>query len=252
MFKNFAGFLSCNSYPFGEENAENDKDDRDKNKKDGQDKKGFQIGVLNFPKQGHKAKTMSFNPQDHYFKKAKKENYLARSAFKLEEIDQKFKILKPDSSILDLGCAPGSWSQYCLRHMKKGSIVGIDLSEVTLKDPRFIFLQSDILTLNFEEAAKSHLFPLPFDVVMSDMAPKTTGIRMTDQARSLELCEMALKIADQHLKKGGHFICKFFHSEDFAPLKKDIQKKYQRVEAIKPDSTRKISKEIFLVGLNKK
>lgn len=195
---------------------------------------------------------MSYNPQDHYFKKAKKENYLARSAFKLEEIDQKFKIFKSDSSVLDLGCAPGSWSQYALRKMKGGQIIGIDLTEVSLKDPRFTFLQSDILTLDFEKAATEHQFRMPFDLVISDMAPKTTGIRMTDQARSMELCEMALSIADRHLKKGGHFVCKFFHSEDFTSLKKDLLKKYQRVEAMKPDSTRKISKEIFLVGLNKK
>lgn len=195
---------------------------------------------------------MAFNPQDHYFKKAKKENYLARSAFKLEEIDQRYKILKGDSSVLDLGCAPGSWSQYLLRKMKAGKVVGVDLTPVDLKDPRFTFIHGDILLLNFEQIAKELGFEIPFDLVVSDMAPKTTGIRMTDQARSMELCEMALQLSDRYLKKGGHFVCKFFHSEDFSQLKKQMATKFQRVEALKPDSTRKISKEIFLIGLNKK
>jgi 23S rRNA (uridine2552-2'-O)-methyltransferase len=87
---------------------------------------------------------------------------------------------------------------------------------------------------------------------MSDMAPKTTGIRMTDQARSMELCELALDSAAQFLKPGGHFICKLFHSDDFKILRDKIKAQYAKFEAIKPESTRSISKEIFLVGLTKK
>ncbi len=113
------------------------------------------------------------------------------------------------------------------------------------------FLQADMRDLNLENLLAEKNFHL-FDVVMSDMAPRTTGIRLTDQARSYELCMLALDVADRFLKKGGSFICKFFHSDDFTQLREEIKKRYSKVEVVKPDSTRKISKEIFLVGLNKK
>jgi 23S rRNA (uridine2552-2'-O)-methyltransferase len=202
--------------------------------------------------QKRKINSMAFNPQDHYFRRAKKENYLARSAFKLEEIDQKYKIVKNDSLVLDLGCAPGSWSQYILRKMKGGRVMGVDLTSVELAEDRFSFVQGDILNLDFQQIAKDAGLTFPLDLVVSDMAPKTTGIRSTDQARSMELCEMALSLSERYLKKNGSFVCKFFHSDDFSQLRKKMESQFQRVEAIKPDSTRKISKEIFLVGLNKK
>lgn len=195
---------------------------------------------------------MAYNPKDFYFKKAKKENYAARSVFKLEEIDQKFKIFRPGQMIFDLGASPGSWSQYaCQKIGDKGRLLGVDLSPVTVKMSNADFLQADMRDLNLENLLAEKNFHL-FDVVMSDMAPRTTGIRLTDQARSYELCMLALDVADRFLKKGGSFICKFFHSDDFTQLREEIKKRYAKVEVVKPDSTRKISKEIFLVGLNKK
>ena len=196
---------------------------------------------------------MTYNPRDHYFKKAKKENFAARSVFKLEEIDQKLKIIKPHQKILDLGASPGSWSQYCSQKIgPQGRVLGVDLSEVKVKLPNAVFIQADLRDLHLESIFAEHGFTPPFDVVLSDMAPKTTGIRLTDQARSFELCELALNIARQFLKKDGHFVCKLFHSDDFKKLKEEILKDFTRFEAIKPDSTRKISKEIFLIGLKKK
>lgn len=195
---------------------------------------------------------MNYNPKDHYFKKAKKENFVARSIYKLEEIDQKFKIIKKNDVILDLGSSPGSWSQYCLKKVTdQGKVVGIDLNPVTFKDSRYIFYQQDIFETNWDELKSAHQIQ-NFNVVVSDMAPKTTGIRITDQARSLELCLKALEVADQFLAPKGHFVCKFFHSDDYKTLLNEMKKKFQQVEALKPDSTRKISKEIFLIGLNKK
>ena len=196
---------------------------------------------------------MTFNPRDHFFKKAKKENFAARSVFKLEEIDQRYKILKSGMQVLDLGCAPGSWSQYSSQKIgPKGRILGIDLSPVTVKLSNAVFIQADLRDLNLENIIRDNGFNPPFDLVVSDMAPKTTGIRITDQARSFELCELALKMAQQYLKKGGHFVCKLFHSDDFGVLKEAMKKDFQKFEAVKPDSTRKISKEIFLIGLHKK
>lgn len=196
---------------------------------------------------------MSYNPRDHYFRKAKQENFAARSIFKLEEIDQKFKMFKPGQVVLDLGASPGSWSQYASKMAgEKGRVLGVDLSPVTVKLKNAVFIQADLRDLNLEEIFKEHGFVPPFDIVMSDMAPKTTGIRMTDQARSMELCELALDVARRFLKKDGHFVCKLFHSDDFGKLRDEMKKTFVKVEAVKPDSTRKISKEIFLVGLIKK
>lgn len=196
---------------------------------------------------------MNYNPRDHYFLKAKKENFAARSVFKLEEIDQKLKIIHPNQKILDLGASPGSWSQYCTKKIGSGGrLLGVDLTEIKLKMNNAIFIQADLRDLNLKQVFDQHGFNDPFDVVLSDMAPKTTGIRMTDQARSYELCDLALNVARQFLKKDGHFVCKLFHSDDFTKLRDDIKKEFHRFEAVKPESTRKISKEIFLVGIRKK
>lgn len=195
---------------------------------------------------------MSYNPRDHYFKKAKDQNFAARSVFKLEEIDQKLKIIHPNNKILDLGASPGSWSQYCSKKIgPNGRILGVDLTAMNIKLPNAQFIQADLRDLNLETVFKEHGFNEPFDVVLSDMAPKTTGIRITDQARSFELCELALNVARKFLKKDGHFVCKLFHSDDFTTLRDQIKKEFNRFEAVKPDSTRKISKEIFLVGIKK-
>lgn len=196
---------------------------------------------------------MAYNPKDHYFKKAKKENFAARSVFKLEEIDQRYHLLKPGQTVLDLGASPGSWSQYASKKIgSSGRILGVDLSPVTVTLPNATFIQADLRDLNLESIFQEHGFTPPFDLVISDMAPKTTGIRFTDQARSMELCELALDIARRFLRPKGHFVTKLFHSDQFNKLRDDIKKSFEKFEAVKPDSTRKISKEIFLVGINKK
>jgi 23S rRNA (uridine2552-2'-O)-methyltransferase len=196
---------------------------------------------------------MNYNPRDRFFLKAKKENFAARSVYKLEEIDQKLKIIHSGQKILDLGASPGSWSQYCSKKIgDRGRLLGVDLTEIKLKMPNTVFVQADLRDINLSEIFKQHGFQDQFDVVLSDMAPSTTGIRLTDQVRSFELCEIALNTARQFLKKDGHFVCKLFHSDDFTVLRDQIKKEFHKFEAVKPESTRKISKEIFLVGLRKK
>lgn len=195
---------------------------------------------------------MTYNPKDHFFKKAKAEDYLARSIYKLQEIDQKCKIIGKNDVIIDLGAAPGSWSQYCLRKIgNKGRVIGIDLSEVTIKDPRYVFYQEDIFKINWSQEFEK-LGVQNVDLVLSDMAPKTTGIKHTDQMRSLELCESALSFANSYLRRGGHFVCKLFHSDSFKEFQNSIKTHFKKVEVLKPESTRKISKEIFLIGLDHK
>ncbi len=191
---------------------------------------------------------MTYNPKDHFFKKAKAEDYLARSVYKLQEIDQKCKIVGKSDLIVDLGAAPGSWSQYCLRKMgDRGRVIGIDLTPVTIKDPRYVFYNEDIFKINWPEQL-AVLNVDKVDVVLSDMAPKTTGIKLTDQMRSLELCEMALAFSESYLRRGGHFVCKLFHSDNFKEFQNSMKKQFKKVEVLKPESTRKISKEIFLIG----
>lgn len=195
---------------------------------------------------------MAFNPRDSWFKKAKADGFAARSVYKLEEIDQRFRILRTGDTVLDLGASPGSWSQYCSGKVGAGGrVLGIDLTAIPLKLPNAVFVQGDLYQTDLDALCAEHGFPPKFSLVISDMAPKTTGIRMTDQARSLDLCELALRIAGDRLKPGGHFVCKLFHSSEFGALRDQIKKSFQKFEAVKPDSTRKESKEIFLVGLNR-
>lgn len=198
---------------------------------------------------------MTFNPRDHYFKKAKKEGFKARSVFKLDEIQQKFKIFNSQSTVLDLGCAPGSWSQWVSQKLgtSKGLVVGVDLNPVDLSLPNFVFIQGDIYQLDLsQELSRFGITIDKFDLLISDMAPKTTGIRLTDQARSFDLCSFALDVAQARLKAGGNIVIKLFHSDDFKLLKKRMETEYKRFEVLKPQSTRSESKEIFLIGLQKK
>lgn len=195
---------------------------------------------------------MAYNPRDYYFLKAKKENFAARSIYKLEEMDKRFRILRTGDRVLDLGAAPGSWSQYASNKVgPKGIVVGVDLQKIDLTLPNARFIQGNILELDVDQSFQQ-LQINHFDVLLSDMAPKTTGIRITDQTRSLELCEMALKISEKWLKTSGNFVCKLFHSEGFTQFRDQLKKQFNRVEVIRPQSTRKESKEIFFVAFEKK
>ena len=196
---------------------------------------------------------MAYNKRDHYYHKAKEDNFAARSIYKLEEIDQKFKIIKAGMKVLDLGAAPGSWSQYLSQKVgEKGRVLGVDLIQVALTLPNAVFIHADLRDLNLDQVFIDNGFEPIFDGVFSDMAPKTTGIRITDQARSMELCELAVQVSDRFLKPGGNFVCKFFHSDDFQELRKQLEVRFGRVEILRPKSTRKESKEIFLIGISKK
>ncbi|OFZ72464.1 MAG: 50S rRNA methyltransferase, partial [Bdellovibrionales bacterium RIFOXYD1_FULL_44_7] len=135
----------------------------------------------------------------------------ARSVFKLEEIDKRFRIIKPGDKILDLGAAPGSWAQYSSRKIgKSGRILGIDLQPIKITLPNAVFIVADMLDVNLVQIMADKGIEAPFDVVLSDMAPKTTGIKITDQTRSFELSQLALAIAEKYLRKSGYFVCKLF------------------------------------------
>lgn len=194
---------------------------------------------------------MAYNPKDYFFHKAKKENFAARAVFKLEEIDTRFRILKPGMKILDLGAAPGSWSQLASKKVgPNGRVLGIDIQPIKLTMPNTVFITADMRDLNLEQVFTEHGIAPPFDIVLSDMAPKTIGVRVTDQARSLELCELALATAERFLKPKGTFVCKLFHSDEFEGFRKKLRERFGKVEVIRPKSTRKESKEIFFVALS--
>jgi 23S rRNA (uridine2552-2'-O)-methyltransferase len=192
---------------------------------------------------------MAYNPKDYYFQKAKAENYVARAVFKIQEIDERFRIFKPGYKVLDLGAAPGSWSQYASTKLgNQGKILGIDLQPVKLSLTNAVFITADMRALNLEEIMAANGVAPPFDVVLSDMAPKTTGIRITDATRSVELCELALQTAERFLRPRGSFVCKLFHSEEFEGFRDLLRSRFGRVEILRPKSTRKESKEIFFIA----
>lgn len=193
---------------------------------------------------------VAYNPKDYYFQKAKSESYAARSIFKLQEINERFKVLKPGYKVLDLGAAPGSWSQYAsIQVGKQGRVLGLDLQPIKLTLPNAIFVEADIRQADLPSIMSEKGVSPPFDVVLSDMAPKTTGVRITDQTRSLELCELALSAAERFLRPRGGFVCKLFHGEEFEVFRRLLRERFGKVEILRPKSTRKESKEIFFICL---
>lgn len=188
--------------------------------------------------------------RDHYFLKAKKENYPARSIYKLQEMHNKFKLFKRGMKVLELGAAPGSWTLYAAEKVgEQGLVIGCDIQTTETVFPANVrFLQEDVFerTPEFEELLMGLA---PFDMVISDMAPRTTGTKYTDQTRSLELCLESLWVAEKYLKKGGNFVTKIFMGPDFQDLAKPMKARFASVKTFKPQSSRAESKEIFMMGL---
>ena len=182
--------------------------------------------------------------------KAKKENYPARSVYKLKEIQAKFKVLKKGDSVMDLGCSPGSWLLYAALCVgSKGRVIGVDLKKVDIKLPgNASAFVGDILDIPSE---LDNFASKGCDVVLSDMAPATTGRKDVDAIRSFELCETALNCAIKLLKPQGNFVCKIFQGSEFKEFEKRVKSKFQISKIFKPDSCRKASKEIYIIGINK-
>lgn len=195
---------------------------------------------------------MAFTVQDHYFRQAKRRHYLARAVYKLEEIQKRYKILKAGDRVLDLGAAPGSWIQLAGEIVgRSGLVVGIDLKPVEHNFPdRVVTVQGDIFDREFVEAAlQDHL---PFDVVLSDMAPATSGIKVADSARSALLFERAFEIAQWSLRPAGTFLAKIFHGSEFHRLLAEVKVQFRQTRVIRPEATRKQSREIYILGMNLK
>lgn len=190
--------------------------------------------------------------KEHYYKQAKKSGYRARSAYKLKQIQKKFDVLKEGDSVVDLGAAPGGWSQVARELIGENSkIVGIDLLPINpLKGVKFI--KGDITEESSLEKIKEIVGSNKVDVVISDMSPNISGNYSVDQARSIFLCQQALKATEVLLKDGGHFVCKVFEGEDLKEFADTVREKFKIVKHFSPPASRNSSSEIYIVAKYKK
>jgi 23S rRNA (uridine2552-2'-O)-methyltransferase len=183
---------------------------------------------------------------DAFFRKARGEGFAARSVYKLEEIDRRVRLLRPGDRVLDLGCRPGSWMQYARRVVgAHGAVVGIDRDPLPHAIAGARVLVGDVFAVSDAELLGDLA---AFDVVLSDMAPNTTGIRATDQARSAALVEEALGRAERLLAPGGAFVAKIFQGPDVDGIRKRMSTRFSEVRTLKPDGSRAESTEIYLAG----
>ena len=194
--------------------------------------------------------TNPYKRPDHFTREAKKRGFAARSVFKLEEIDRRVRLFRKGQRVLDLGAAPGSWSQWAAERIgPSGKLLAVDLAPLSkVPSPNVTFLAGDVLALAPEAFAPYG----PYDVVLSDMAPSTTGTRESDQARSFELFMRALDLAGTLLEPGGSFVGKIFMGPDFTAAKRRVKELFETERAIRPEGTRESSFEIFLVGLRRR
>ena len=185
--------------------------------------------------------------QDYYAREAKKKGWLARSVFKLEELDSKYQLLHQGDKVLDLGCYPGSWTQYSLKRIgSKGEVIGIDLNEPELpKASRFRFIKADVLKIDLEQL---DTLIGRVNVVLSDLAPRTTGVKSADAARSLELAHRALEIALRVLVRNGAFVCKVFEGHGLQEFRSETSRYFTTLKALRPKAVRKGSREIYLIA----
>lgn len=188
--------------------------------------------------------------RDPYVQMARRDGWRSRAVYKLEQIDQKERFLRPDMVCVDVGSAPGSWSQYVTRRLKgRGRIVAVDILPMdSLPDVDFIegdFLDDAVLEQMLEAIGDEGV-----DLVMSDIAPNITGTRVVDQPRSMYLVELALDLARKVLKPGGSFVCKVFQGEGIDEFVIDTRKSFERVRVMKPKASRAGSREVYLVARN--
>jgi len=183
--------------------------------------------------------------RDIYVRQSKVDGYRARSAYKLMEIDEKFKIFKGGISIVDIGAAPGSWSQYAIKAAKSGRLISIDLKKMEPIGNSFQ-IQGDFTEPNTQNEIKQHLNGKA-DVIMSDMAIDTTGIKNIDSIQTGELCKEAMVFAKDLLNENGYFISKIFMGGTFNEIVAEGKKHFREVKVFKPKSSRKDSKESFII-----
>jgi len=182
--------------------------------------------------------------EEFYTVLARKEGYPARSVYKLKEIDKKYKIIRKGDRVLDLGCAPGSWLLYISQKVgEKGRVIGIDIGDIKIaQKPNILFIKKSIFDLNNPD------FKGKYRVVVSDLSPKTAGVKFLDAGKALELAKMAFEIAKSALLPGGNFICKIFEGESSGELFKEVSKYFEFTKRFRPKAVIKESKEFYIIG----
>ena len=185
---------------------------------------------------------------DPYVKQAQKDGYRSRASYKLLEVQEKYKLIRPGMSVVDLGAAPGGWSQVTSRLIGgQGRLIASDILEMdSIPDVTFIqgdFTEDEVLARILEAVGNSQV-----DLVISDMAPNMSGTPEVDMPKAMFLCELALDLAERILKPGGNFVIKIFQGEGFDVYLKDARKKFDKIQMIKPDSSRGTSREQYMLA----
>jgi len=188
---------------------------------------------------------------DAYRRQARAAGFVSRAVYKLKAIDEKYRLFRRGQRVLDLGCTPGSWLQYIVGRVgPEGLVLGVDLvaPQVSLAHPLY-FVAGDVLSLDFAAIRAQSPY---FDVIVSDLAPRTSGVKGVDQQRSLELAQRAWETAQEFLVPGGHFLVKIFEGPDTGGLAAQLKKAFQQFHRIKPAGSRPASKEYYLLGLGRR
>lgn len=189
---------------------------------------------------------------DPYVKLAQKEGYRARAAYKLLEIDDKDKLIKPGMTVVDLGSTPGSWSQVVVQRLKgQGRVIALDILEMQAI-PHVEFIQGDFREEAVLKLLEEKLNNKPVDLVIADMAPNISGVKTVDQAGAAYLTELALEFSQDWLKPGGNFLVKVFIGSGFEEIMKTMRTQFEKVVTRKPKASRDRSNEVYLLGLKRK
>lgn len=189
-----------------------------------------------------------YDPRDAFYRKAKQNQLRARSAFKIEEIVARFRLVRPGDVVVDLGAAPGGFLQILAEVVgPRGFVLGVDVAAIRPLGGVVQTLQRDVFAPDLLADLRARL-PGPADVVASDLAPKTTGIRDRDEARSLALAGVALELAGTLLRPGGQFVCKVFMGGDFEAFYADVRTRFSAASIVRPEATRARSREVYVVG----
>ena len=211
---------------------------------------------------------MTYKSKDRFYKQAKQDHYAARSVYKLEELDRRYHLFKKGQQIVDLGCSPGSWLQFVAEKIgKKGLVLGYDIvpaqvapippaawevGDIYALTPTAVLVALYTLRHGEPPPDPDHPPPMRIDAVISDMAPKLTGIRDADQAKSVELQSEALRLAEGLVKPGGFFVAKLFQGRDTDEFVRLVKAAYKEAKLLKPEATREGSREVFLLARGKR